>query len=62
MYNRPKLLTIKIKHMKRIFVFTLLLLLSSCAVSEGIAYDSAPICRYSVDCEISGIHDHVFFD
>ena len=62
MYNRPKLLIIKIKHMKKIFVFVVLFLLASCAVSEGIAYENAPTCRYSVDCEISGIHDHVFFD
>jgi hypothetical protein len=47
--------------MKKIFVFVALLLLASCAVSEGIAYEQ-PTCRYDANCQITSIHNHVFFD
>jgi hypothetical protein len=39
-----KLLIIKIKHMKKIFAFVVLLTLVSCAVSEGVAVNDQPIC------------------
>lgn len=60
-----KLLTIKIKHMKKIFAFIVLLLLASCAVSENTIAESRPIsdqpiCRQDPNCTNYGIHDHVF--
>ena len=62
MYNRPKLLTIKIKHMKKIFVFALLLLLASCGTHKQTIASEQPICRQDLNCTNYGIHDHVFFD
>jgi len=56
-----KLLIIKIKHMKKIFTFLLLLSLASCAVSEGVAYETTK-CIYDANCEITSIHNHVYFD
>jgi len=56
-----KLLTIKIKHMKKIFAIAVLLLLTSCVATEGIARVEQPICRQDVNCTNYGIHDHVFF-
>jgi len=62
MYNQLKLLTIKIKHMKKIFTFIVLLSLASCAVSESVARVEQPICRQDLNCTNYGIHDHVFFN
>jgi len=61
MYNRLKLLTIKIKHMKKIFTFIVLLSLTGCVATEGIVRVEQPICRQDADCTNYGIHDHVFF-
>jgi len=47
--------------MKKIFAIAVLLLLTSCVATEGIARVEQPICRQDVNCTNYGIHDHVFF-
>jgi len=56
-----KLLTIKIKHMKKIFALILLLSLASCVASESVARVEQPICRQDANCTNIGIHDHIVF-
>ena len=47
--------------MKKIFAIIVLLLLTGCVATEGIAKVEQPICRQDADCTNYGIHDHVFF-
>ncbi len=46
--------------MKKFIIILGFLLVTSCAVSEGIAYEPTT-CRYDAECSITGIHDHVSF-
>jgi len=57
-----KLLTIKIKHMKKLFILLGVLLLTGCATSNSIAYEPNFKHCSIPDCEITSIHNHVFID
>jgi hypothetical protein len=61
MYNRPKLLNIKIKHMKKIIILLFALGLTSCGAYNSIAFEEGIICRYDSECKITSIHDHAYY-
>jgi hypothetical protein len=61
MYNRPKLLNIKIKHMKKIIILLLALGLTSCGAYNSMAFEDVGICRYDSECKVTSIHDHAYY-
>jgi len=54
-----KLLTIKIKHMKKLLIILGLFLLTGCGTSNHLASNFGE-CNYDKDCDIITTHYHVY--
>ena len=47
--------------MKKIIILLLALGLTSCGAYNSIAFEDVGICRYDSECEVTSIHDHVYY-